>query len=59
MIIETKTADRAEARRYLNHANIEFSESLDGFEIDPDHLPDFRKVLEDRSIVFYTNTGEL
>jgi hypothetical protein len=59
MIIETKTSDRAEARRYLKLSNIEFVETPDGFEIDPDHFPEVRKVLEDRSIVFYVNTGEL
>lgn len=59
MTIETKSSDRAEARRYLNIASIEFVETLDGFEIEPDHLPDVRKVLEDRFIVYQVNTGEL
>ena len=59
MTIETKSSDRAEARRYLKLSNIEFVESLDGFEIDPDHLPDVRKVLEDRFIIYHVNTGEL
>lgn len=57
--IETKSQDRAEARRYLKLSNIEFVETLDGFEIDPDHLPDVRKTLESRFIVYHVNTGEL
>ena len=59
MTIETKSQDRAEARRYLKLSNIEFVESLDGFEIEEYDLPAAIAVLEDRFIVHVVNTGEL
>lgn len=59
MTIETKSSDRAEARRYLNIANIEFVETLDGFEIEPDSLPKAEHALKSRYIVYHVNTGEI
>lgn len=59
MTIETKLSDRAEARRYLKLSNIEFVESLDGFEIEPESLPKAEYVLKWRYIVYHVNTGEL
>ena len=59
MTIETKSSDRAEARRYLKLSNIEFVESLDGIEVEEHDLPAARAVLHDRHIVHVVNTGEL
>ena len=59
MTIETKSSDRAEARRYLKLSNIEFVETLDGFEIEPDSLPKAEYALKSRYIVYHVNTGEL
>lgn len=59
MTIEVKFSDRAEARRYLNIANIEFVETIDGFEIEEHDLPAAISVLCDRFIVHVVNTGEL
>lgn len=59
MTIETKSSDRAEARRYLKLSNIEFVESLDGFEVEEHDLPAAQSVLRERFIVHVVNTGEL
>lgn len=59
MTIETRSSDRAEARRYLKLSNIEFVETLDGFEVEEHELAAARAVLHDRCIVHAVNTGEL
>ena len=59
MTIETKSSDRAEARRCLKLSDIEFVETLDGFEIEEHDLPAAIAVLCDRFIVHVVNTGEL
>lgn len=59
MTIETKSSDRAQARRYLKLHNVEFVETLDGFEIEPENLPKAEYVLKSRYIIYVVNTGEL
>ena len=59
MTIETKSSDRAEARRCLKLSDIEFVETLDGFEVEEHDLPAVISVLCDRFIVHVVNTGEL
>lgn len=59
MTIETKSSDRAEARRYLKLSSIEFVETIEGFEIEEHDLPAAISVLCDQFIVHVVNTGEL
>ena len=59
MKIETKSSDRAQARRYLKLHNVEFVETLDGFEIEAENLPKAEYVLKSRYICYVVNPGEL